>query len=57
MNNAKSIINKLADIIENLCDRISDSPCGCDVCPYGDHEEDEGCEVYEIIAKAKGEAE
>lgn len=44
---------ELIGIIEVLCDAISDTPCGCDACPYADSKIDEQCEVYDTIAKVK----
>lgn len=43
---------KLIDIIEVLCDCITDTPCCCDICPYGDYE-GEQCKVYDLIEKIK----
>ncbi len=39
--------------IQSLCDAISDQPCGCDACPYGDTVDDDGiCDVMKAINKA-----
>lgn len=43
---------ELIGIIKTLCDKVSDSPCGCDACPYVANA-DEHCEVYDVIAKCK----
>ena len=43
----------LIEIIETLCDAVSDSPCGCECCPYADTIVDEQCEVYDVISKVK----
>jgi hypothetical protein len=41
--------------IQALCDAVSDQPCGCDVCPYGDTVDDDGiCEVMREINKDGG---
>lgn len=48
---------KLIEIIEVLCDAVSDSPCGCDACPYVDSKVDEQCEVYGFIGKVKAGGE
>ena len=45
--------DELIGIIETLCDAVSDSPCGCDACPYVDTMNDGQCEVYDAIAKAR----
>jgi hypothetical protein len=47
------MMNELIGIIETLCDAVSDSPCGCDACPYVDTMNDGQCEVYDAIAKAR----
>lgn len=47
------MMNELIGIIEALCDAVSDSPCGCDACPYGDTMNDGQCEVYDAIAKVR----
>lgn len=46
---------KAIEMLESLCDVISDMPCGCDCCPYEETMDDEtgGCEVYETIKKIK----
>lgn len=47
---------KLIGVIKTLCDAISDGPCGCDACPYGEYEEQ--CEAYNFIDDIKaGEAD
>lgn len=36
--------------IQDLCDAVSDQPCGCDACPYGDTVDSEGiCEIMKAI--------
>lgn len=36
--------------IQELCYAVSDTPCGCDACPYGDTVDSEGiCEVMKAI--------
>ena len=36
--------------IEVLCDAISDQPCGCEDCPYGDTVNSDGiCDVMKAI--------
>lgn len=36
--------------ILDLCDAVSDQPCGCDACPYGDTVDSEGiCEIMKAI--------
>lgn len=38
--------------IKVLCDAVSDQPCGCDACPYGDTVDDDGiCEVMKAMHK------
>jgi len=44
---------ELIGIIETLCDTVSDSPCGCDACPYVDTKTDGQCEVYNVVEKCK----
>lgn len=51
-DNLKEIIN----IVEVLCDVVSDSPCGCDACPYVDTKRSsEDCEAISITAELKKE--
>lgn len=39
--------------IKVLCDAVSDQPCGCDACPYGDTVDDDGiCDVMKEINKS-----
>ena len=45
--------SNLIGIIETLCDAVSDTPCGCECCPYADTIVDEQCEVYDMISKVK----
>jgi hypothetical protein len=45
---------ELVGIVANLCDTVSDTPCGCDACPYVDTMNDGQCEVYDVLAKVKG---
>jgi len=41
--------------IKTLCDAVSDQPCGCDACPYGDtFDDDEICDVMRAINKNGG---
>lgn len=41
--------------IQELCYAVSDQPCGCDACPYGDTvDDDEICEVMRAINKHGG---
>ena len=47
------MMDELIGIIETLCYAVSGSPCGCDACPYVDTMNDEQCEVYDVIAKAR----
>lgn len=47
------MMDELISIIETLCYAVSDSPCGCDACPYVDTMNDEQCEVYDVIAKVR----
>ena len=37
----------LIEIIRILCDTVSDTPCGCEVCPYNSDSDE--CEVEELI--------
>ena len=38
--------------IKVLCDSVSDQPCGCDACPYGDTVDDDGiCDVWKALHK------
>lgn len=46
-------IKELMEATEVLCERLSDSPCGCDACPYGDYEEQ--CHVYDVIGEIRKE--
>lgn len=41
----------LIEIIKVLCDAVSDLPCGCEACPYYDENENEKCEVEELIER------
>ena len=43
---------KLVEIIEVLCDAVSDTPCGCEACPYNTQSEE--CEVGELIEELRG---
>lgn len=37
------VMEKLIEIcFREFCDLAGDSPCGCDGCPYGEYEPDEG---------------
>ena len=41
--------------IRDLCDAVSDQPCGCDACPYGDTVDGDGeCEIMRAINKDGG---
>lgn len=41
--------------IQELCYAVSDQPCGCDACPYGDTVDgDEVCEVMRAINEDRG---
>lgn len=44
---------ELIEIINVLCDSVSDGPCGCDACPYVNTMRDEQCEVFDFIEKVK----
>ena len=53
LRKAKELLKKLEDTIDDLCNDVSDSPCGCDCCSYVDTiNEDECCEVYRLRAEA-----
>lgn len=39
----------LIGIIETLCCTVSDTPCGCEACPY--NSENDECEVEELISR------
>lgn len=43
----------LIRIIETLCEAVSDTPCGCDCCPYADSKVGEQCEVYDVISSVE----
>ena len=48
-------LDEAIEYIKVLCDAVSDQPCGCDVCPYGDTVDDDGiCEVMKAINKDGG---
>lgn len=52
----KDNLKKIIDIVEVLCDAVSDGPCGCDACPYVDTiTNDEDCEAISIKAKLEQE--
>lgn len=41
--------------IQDLCYAVSDTPCGCDACPYGDTVNSDGeCEIMRAINKDGG---
>lgn len=53
LRKAKELLKKLEDTIDDLCNDVSDSPCGCDCCSYVDTiNEDECCEVHRLRAEA-----
>lgn len=48
----KMTLEEAIGYIKVLCDAVSDQPCGCDACPYGDTVDDDGiCEVWKAINK------
>jgi hypothetical protein len=51
----KMTLEEAIGYIKTLCDAISDQPCGCDACPYGDtFDDDEICDVMRAINNAGG---
>jgi hypothetical protein len=45
-------VDEAIEYIKVLCDTVSDQPCGCDSCPYGDtFDDDEICDVMRAINK------
>lgn len=53
LKQAKELLKKLENTIDDLCNDVSDSPCGCDCCSYVDTiNEDECCEVHRLRAEA-----
>ncbi len=49
----KEIIEELIDIVDTLCDCITNLPAACDYCPFGDHRDTEECEAVELLNKAR----
>lgn len=50
----KEDFNSIEEIVRTLCEATSDTPCGCDACPYIDqYDEDNGCWVYNELARIK----
>ena len=48
-------IDEAIGYIRELCYVVSDTPCGCDACPYGDTvDDDEICDVWRAINKNGG---
>lgn len=43
-------LNEAIGYIQDLCDAVSDQPCGCDACPYVDTVDGDGnCEIMRAI--------
>lgn len=48
-------LDEAKGFIKDLCDAVSDQPCGCDACPYCDTVDDDGiCKVMKTINKDEG---
>ena len=56
----QEIIKSLDSIVKTLCEAVSDTPCGCDCCPYSETNDEEECEVGRLrykVSKLIGGAE